>query len=173
MTLGTSDRPIDILLVEDNPGDARLTQELIEGSGYAANVSVVEDGETALAYMRREGEYSEASRPHLVLLDLNLPKMGGIEVLENMNGDDDLNSIAVFVLTGTQAEASLLTSYNVPPSRFFQKPVEAVRFKNAVKMAQSSTNLPPIGPKPAPEPGPEEMEAEAKGSKKWWWPFGS
>ena len=83
MTIGTSERPIRILLVEDEPADARLTQEALKESEYAHNFSLAEDGEVAMAMLRREGEHTNASRPDLILLDLNMPRMDGREVLPN------------------------------------------------------------------------------------------
>ena len=121
MTTGSPTNPLEVLLVEDNPADARLTEEILKDSDYTLKLSVVEDGEAAIAYLRREGEYATAPRPDLILLDLMLPKKSGQEVLAEMNEDAGLTTIPVMILTGTEAEQSLLWSYNIPPSRFLPK----------------------------------------------------
>ena len=169
MTIGTSENPLDILLVEDNPGDARLTEERIKDSGFVANVTVVEDGEAAVSYLRNEGEYVEASRPNLVLLDLRLPKKDGLEVLADINSDQSLSGIPVVILTGTQAEASILDSYDIPSNRFFKKPIDPDRLTTLVRIMRTAGQLGPIGPKP--EPVSSQAEPSKRG-KKWWWPFG-
>ena len=132
-----------------------------------ANVTLVEDGEAALAYLRKEGEYSEASRPDLILMDLNLPKKEGMEVLADINTDPDLQEIPVVILTGTQAEASLVESYGIPANRFLKKPVEPERLRNVVRFMRSFGKFPTIGQTSSP--------ASARGrqteKKKWWWPF--
>jgi CheY-like chemotaxis protein len=154
----------DILLVEDNPGDVELTKDTIGESKYAAEVAVVDDGEPALAYLRREGDYSEAQRPDLVLLDLNLPMKDGLEVLQEMAADTDLRSIPVMILTGTEAEESFLDSYGIPVSRFSRKPMELSRFEQVVSRLDDPIMRRPIAPQE-----PQRDEAAAK--KKWWWPF--
>ena len=116
MVTQVDDRPIEVLLVEDNPADARLAQDTIEQSSQQANITHAEDGEIALAILRKEGEYSSAPRPDLILLDLRMPRKDGTEVLAEINADEDLVSIPVMLLTGTEAEASLLESYAIPPS---------------------------------------------------------
>ena len=94
MTMGTSERPIRILLVEDDPADARLTQEALKASEYAHHLSLAEDGEVAMTMLRREGEHANASRPDLILLDLNMPRMDGREVLAELKRDSSLNKIS-------------------------------------------------------------------------------
>ena len=168
MTIGTAENPLNFLLVEDNPGDARLTEETIKDSDFVANVTLVEDGEAALAYLRREGEYSETYRPNLILLDLNLPKKDGMEVLADINTDPDLQEIPVVILTGTQAEASLVESYGISANRFLKKPVEPERLRNVVRFMRSFGKFPPIGPTSSPAPAGGRRTEE---KKKWWWPF--
>ena len=107
------ERPYHILLVEDNPGDVELTKEVIEESGHEASVVVVGDGEPAMMYLHQEGEYARAPRPDLILLDLNLPMKDGLEVLKEMAANESLSTIPVMILTGTEAEESLLESYNI------------------------------------------------------------
>jgi CheY-like chemotaxis protein len=154
----------DILLVEDNPGDVELTKDTIGESKYAAEVAVVDDGEPAMAYLRQEGEYAEARRPDLILLDLNLPMKDGLEVLRDMGEDSDLRSIPVMILTGTEAEESFLDSYGIPVSRFSRKPMELSRFEQVVSRLDDPIMRRPIAPQE-----PQRDEAAAK--KKWWWPF--
>ena len=154
----------DVLLVEDNPGDVELTKDVIEESKYAANVAVVDDGEPALAYLRREGEYAEARRPDLILLDLNLPMKDGLEVLREMAEDSDLRSIPVMILTGTEAEESFLDSYGIPVSRFSRKPMELSRFEQVVSRLNDPLMRRPIVPQ-------ELRRDEPPAKKKWWWPF--
>src|SRR5437870_383965 len=101
-------RPIEILLIEDNPGDARLTQEALKDGKVQNRLTVVPDGVEAMAYLHREGKYATAPRPDLVLLDLNLPKMDGREVLREVKGDDRLKTIPVVVLTTSAAEQDVL-----------------------------------------------------------------
>lgn len=154
--------PYHILLVEDNPGDVDLTKEVIEESSHEANVVVVGDGEPAMAYLRQEGEYARAPRPDLILLDLNLPMKDGLEVLKEMAADEGLSTIPVMILTGTEAEESLLESYNIPVSRFSRKPIELSRFNDVVNWLDNPAAHHPIVSPPPPTP-------ESK--KKWWWPF--
>ena len=128
MVSGLGDRPLEILMVEDNPADARLAQDTIEQSHQQANVTLVEDGDIALSVLRKEGEYSDAARPDLILLDLRLPNKDGMEVLADLSQDADLVTIPVMLLTGTEAESSLLESYSIPPEPVCPKaaPVGAV-----------------------------------------------
>ena len=118
------DRPFEVLLVEDNPGDVRLTQEALKDEAAINNIMVVEDGEQALAFLRREGEHGDARRPDLILLDLNLPKMDGREVLAEIKSDPDLKRVPVVVLTTSQAERDILESYNLHANSYITKPVD-------------------------------------------------
>ena len=168
MATDTAQRgPLQILLVEDNPGDVELTKELIEESGHEANVAVVDDGEPAMAYLRQRDEYAHAPRPDLILLDLNLPTKDGLNVLREMAADGELRAIPVMILTGTSAEESLLNSYNIPASRFSRKPIQLSRFNDVVRRLGEPAAKFPIMPPPAPPPTASESESK----KKWWWPF--
>ena len=167
MTWESGDRPIEILLVEDDPADARLAEETLKDAEHQTNVSLVEDGETALARLRGEGEHAGSVRPDLILLDLNLPGMDGTEVLGHIGNDPDLSSIPVMILTGTEAERSLLESYNIPPSRYCRKPLELDRFHRVIhQLGQLSRR-----PIQMPTMAPQSSEA-SEPRKRWWWPFG-
>ncbi|MDY6930437.1 MAG: response regulator [Halobacteriota archaeon] len=121
-------RPVEILLVEDNPGDVRLTQEAFNEGKIKNNLHIVGDGIEALKFLRNEGDYANAPRPDLVLLDLNMPRMGGREVLENMKADSVLKSIPVVILTTSEAEQDILKSYDLQANCYITKPVDIVQF---------------------------------------------
>ena len=165
MSLGSSEKPLEVLLVEDNPGDARLTQEAIKDSEYEASVTLAEDGEEAMAILRKEGAHSEAATPDLVLLDLRLPKKDGQEVLAEMFDDESLKSIPVFILTGTEAEQALLSSYNIPPMRYSKKPLDVRRLDTVVRQLRVFSQ------QPIEIPG-RRRQSKSSGGKRWWWPFG-
>ena len=169
MVTQIEDRPIEVLLVEDNPADARLAQDTIEQSQQAANITHAEDGEIAMSMLRQEGEYSSTPRPDLILLDLRMPRKDGTEVLAEMNADEDLVSIPVMLLTGTEAEASLLESYSIPPSRYARKPLQLEQF-NRVLGALGLFSRQPIQIPTASDT--REAIAEPEGRRRWWWPFG-
>jgi len=124
---------IEILMVEDNPGDVRLTQEALRAAKMLNNLHVVEDGEAALDYLYQRGQYALALRPDLVLLDLNLPKKDGREVLAVIKSDDMLKSIPVVVLTTSHAESDILRAYNLNANCYVTKPVDFQRFTEIVK----------------------------------------
>lgn len=124
---------IEILLVEDNPGDIRLTMEALKEGKVFNKVTVVEDGEEALKYLRREGKYADAVRPDLVLLDLNLPKKDGRQVLEEIKDDDELKCIPVVVLTTSKAEEDILRSYKLHANCYISKPVDFDQFIKVIK----------------------------------------
>lgn len=126
-------RPVEILLVEDNPGDVRLTQESFKESKVRNTLHVVRDGVEALAFLRGGGEYADAPRPDLVLLDLNLPKKDGREVLAEIKEDPDLKRIPVVVLTISKAEEDILRSYNLHANCYITKPVDLEQFLGVVK----------------------------------------
>lgn len=123
---------IDILLVEDNPGDVRLTQEALSGGKLKNHLYVAMDGEEAMDFLRRSGDHNEAPRPDLILLDLNLPKMNGHEVLAEIKKDDQLKHIPVVVLTTSEDEQDILTSYNQYASSYIVKPVSLEKFIQVV-----------------------------------------
>uniref|UniRef100_UPI0035615D23 response regulator n=1 Tax=Paraconexibacter sp. TaxID=2949640 RepID=UPI0035615D23 len=120
--------PIDILLVEDDPGDVLMTREAFEEHKVRNRLSVVADGVDAMRFLRREDEFADAPRPDLILLDLNLPRRGGREVLEDIKGDPALRSIPVVVLTTSSAEEDILRSYDLHANAYVTKPVDFERF---------------------------------------------
>jgi CheY-like chemotaxis protein len=126
-------KSIEILLVEDNPGDVRLTLEALKEGKVRNNLSVVADGVEALAFLRRQGKYTEAPRPDLILLDLNLPKKDGREVLGEIKLDEVLKRIPVVVLTTSRAEEDILKSYDLHANCYITKPVDLERFFTVVK----------------------------------------
>ena len=126
-------RPIEILLVEDSPEDADLTREALEDAKVANNLSVVADGAAALAYLRRQGEYAQATRPDLILLDLNLPKKDGREVLAEIKADEELKLIPVVVLTTSEAEQDIVRSYKLHANCYVTKPLDLDQFVTVVK----------------------------------------
>lgn len=124
---------IHVLLVEDDPGDVLITREAFAENKVRNNLSVVNDGVKALAFLRREGEYADAPRPDLILLDLNLPRMDGHEVLANIKCDVDLQRIPVVVLTTSDAEEDVLRSYDLHANAYVTKPVDFERFLGVVR----------------------------------------
>lgn len=126
-------RPINILLVEDNPGDVRLTQEAFREGNIKVNIEVARDGVEAISYLRKQAPFSEAILPDLILLDLNLPKKDGREVLAEIKNDPDLKRIPVVVLTTSNAEADILKSYNLHVNSYINKPVDFDRFFEIVQ----------------------------------------
>lgn len=126
-------RWIDVLLVEDDPGDILLTREAFELNKVRNKLHVVNDGEQAMAFLRREGEYAEAPRPDLILLDLNLPRKDGREVLQDIKGDKELRGIPVVVLTTSEAEEDILRSYHLHANAYVSKPVDFDQFINVVR----------------------------------------
>ena len=126
-------RPIEILLVEDDPGDVLMTREALEDSKVINNLHVVDNGEEAVAFLRREGGNTEAPRPDLVLLDLNLPRLDGREVLAQIKNDPDLRRIPVVVLTTSEAEEDVLRSYDLHANAYVTKPVDFESFAKVVR----------------------------------------
>ena len=127
------DRPIEILLVEDNPADVRLIIEAFKEGKVNNNLNIVEDGVEAMFYLHREGKYADVSRPDIVLLDLNLPKKDGREVLAEIKNDPCFKKIPVIVLTTSQTELDVLKSYELNANCYVSKPVEFERFLNVIK----------------------------------------
>jgi len=138
---------IEILLVEDNPGDVRLTREALKDGKIINKLHVAEDGVEALAFLRREGKYHNAVRPELILLDLNLPKKDGREVLAEIKADVALKRIPVVILTSSAAEQDIIKSYNLHANCYVTKPVDLDQFINVVKSIEhfwlSVVKLPP------------------------------
>jgi two-component system, chemotaxis family, response regulator Rcp1 len=129
----TAGRPLEILLVEDNPGDVRLTVEGLKEGKLRNNLHVARDGVEAMAFLRREGEYADAVRPDLILLDLNLPRMDGREVLTAIKSDASLKTIPVVILTTSRAEQDVLRSYELQANCYITKPVDLEQFITVVK----------------------------------------
>jgi CheY-like chemotaxis protein len=126
-------RPIEILLVEDNPGDARLAMEALREAKVHNNLRWVSDGVEALAYLQREGPYARAPRPDLILLDLNLPRKDGREVLAAVKADEELRRIPVVVLTTSQAEEDILKAYHLNANCYISKPVDLEQFMKVIR----------------------------------------
>ncbi len=126
-------RSVEILLVEDNPGDVRLTQEALKDNKVHNHLHIAEDGVEALAFLRREGKYSGSPRPDLILLDLNLPRKDGREVLAEIKADAQLRRIPVVVLTTSKAEEDILRAYDLSANCYITKPVDFEQFIRVVK----------------------------------------
>jgi two-component system, chemotaxis family, response regulator Rcp1 len=133
MSTRTGNRPIEILLVEDNPGDARLTQEALKEGKVRNNLHMAHDGVEAMAFLRREGKYKDMPRPDLVLLDLNLPRKDGREVLAEMKEHRDLRLIPVVVLTTSEAEQDVVRTYELRANCYITKPVDLEKFITIVR----------------------------------------
>jgi two-component system response regulator len=147
MSFSKKIRPVEILLVEDNPGDIRLTKEAMKETKIINNLNVVEDGVDVLAYLRKIGKYKEAIRPDLILLDLNLPKKNGREVLAEIKQDIKLKQIPVVILTVSKAEEDIIKTYKLHANCFITKPVDMDQFVKVVKSIElfwfSIVKLPP------------------------------
>ena len=126
-------KAVDILLIEDNPGDVRLTQEALNEGRIYNTLHVASDGIEAMEFLNKTGKFKNATTPDLILLDLNLPKMNGFEVLEKIKGDDKLKLIPIIILTTSQSEKDILTSYSMHVNCYVSKPVEYDSFMNVVK----------------------------------------
>jgi len=122
-----------ILLVEDNPGDVRVTKEGLKRAKVVNNLQVAEDGVEALAFLRREGEYAHVARPDLILLDLNLPRKDGREVLSELKADEELRYIPVVILTSSEAEEDVIRSYDLHANCYVTKPVNFEQFMHVVR----------------------------------------
>jgi chemotaxis family two-component system response regulator Rcp1 len=127
-------RPVEFLLAEDNPGDVRLTKEALRESKISNNLNVVPDGVEAMAFLRREGKYFDAPRPDVILLDLNLPKKDGREVLAEVKADPHLRLIPVVIITSSEAEQDVLKTYELHANCYVTKPVDLEQF---IKVIQS------------------------------------
>jgi two-component system, chemotaxis family, response regulator Rcp1 len=134
MTLiGENGMPINVLLVEDSPGDVRLTQEAFSATNSHIHLQVASDGVEAMAILKHEGIHDHAPRPDLILLDLNLPRMDGREVLAHIKEDDGLKAIPIVILTTSDAEADIVRSYELHANCYLNKPVQLDAFENLVK----------------------------------------
>jgi two-component system, chemotaxis family, response regulator Rcp1 len=125
--------PIRVLLVEDDPGDVELTLEVLDIEKVKLDLNVVEDGVEALAYLRKQGKYAEATRPDLILLDLNMPRKDGRETLDEIKQDDELKSIPVVILTTSDSDEDILRTYTHGASCYIKKPVGLNEFHTVVK----------------------------------------
>jgi two-component system, chemotaxis family, response regulator Rcp1 len=142
-------RPVEILLVEDNPGDERLTREALKEGKVYSNLHWVKDGVEAMEFLRRQGKYASVPRPDIILLDLNLPKKDGREVLQDIKNDAELKRIPVVVLTTSKAEEDVLRTYNLHANCYVTKPVDLEKFIVVVKSIDvfwlTVVTLPPNG----------------------------
>ena len=137
MTECTELEVVDVLLVEDDPGDILMTREAFQHHKIQNKLHVVTDGEQALQFLRRTGEYAEAPRPDLILLDLNLPRRSGHEVLAELKEDPQLRVIPVVILTTSQAEEDILRSYSLHANAYVSKPVDFERFMDVIRQIDS------------------------------------
>ena len=134
MNIDSLGRPANFLLVEDNPGDVRLTQEALKSHKVQNNLHVVTDGEEAMAFLRKQGKYKDAPRPDIILLDLNLPKKDGREVLAEIKSDQNLKTIPVVIISSSEAEQDIIKSYDLNANCYVTKPVN---FDQFIKVVQS------------------------------------
>ena len=130
-------RPIEILLVEDSPSDTDLTLEALKDFKVRNHVSVVEDGVQALQFLRRQGPFAEAPRPDMIMLDLNLPRKDGREVLAEIKADEDLKTIPIVVLTTSRADQDILRAYQLNANCYITKPVDFNQFLEVVRSIES------------------------------------
>lgn len=136
MSAPQNGEPIEILLVEDNPGDVRLTEKAFEEGSLANDLDVVTDGVEAMRYLRQEDEYAEKTLPDIVLLDLNLPKKNGDEVLEDIKNSEDLRHLPVVILTSSEAEEDIAATYNKHANAYLTKPVDFDGFTDIVNQIE-------------------------------------
>lgn len=143
----TTDRAVNILLVEDNPADVNMMRETLDESGMAVELHVVSDGEEAMEFLHREGPFAAVPRPDLVLLDIGLPRKNGLEVLSEVKGDPALRRIPVIILTTSKAEEDILKSYDLHANAYLTKPVHLDGFLQLVRSIKEfwfgSAKLPP------------------------------
>lgn len=144
----TKVRPVDILLVEDTPSDVRLTREALKEAKVMNTLHVVGDGVEAMEFLRRQGRYANSPRPDLVLLDLNMPRKDGREVLAEIKGDPNLKQIPVVILTTSKAEEDILKSYNLFANAYVSKPVDLSQFLKVISSLEqfwlAVVTLPPV-----------------------------
>lgn len=147
-------RPVEILLVEDSPSDTELTVEALKEAKVRNNLSIVEDGVQAIEFLRRLGKFAKAPRPDLILLDLNLPRKDGREVLAEIKSDDSLKTIPVVVLTTSRAEQDVLRAYHLNANCYITKPVDFEQFLSVIRSIESFwlyvVSLPPLTAKIPP-----------------------
>ena len=142
-------KPIEILLVEDNPGDADLAKEALDSSKVRNRLFIVDDGVKAMEFLRKEGEYKGVPKPDLILLDLNLPRMDGRQVLAEVKKDKELRMIPIVILTTSSAEEDILRSYNLHANCYITKPIDLNQFMKVVRTIEdfwlTIVRLPPNG----------------------------
>ena len=150
MTTTEVGSPIEILMVEDNPGDVEFAREALTEASVRKNLTVAEDGEQGLSLLRREGRYANAQRPDLILLDLNLPTINGREVLAEIKSDPDLRRIPVVILTSSEDENDVLETYNLHANAYVVKPVDLDKYMEVIKAVEGFwlgfVKLPSRGP---------------------------
>lgn len=137
MTIFGNMMPVNILIVDDNRADIRLVQEMFKKGKTIINLYVVLDGLEAIEYLRKQGKYKDATRPDLILLDLNMPRKDGREVLEDIKSDEELKRIPVIVMTISKAEEDILRSYNLHANAYIVKPIELNQFMNTIKSIEN------------------------------------
>ena len=130
-------RPLNVLLVEDNPGDVRLMREALRDGGAAKNLNAVENGEEAIAYLRRESPFADVPKPDLIFLDLNLPKKDGREVLDEIKGDNNLRRIPVVVLTTSEAERDVCRAYDLHANCYVKKPSDLDEYMEVIRACEN------------------------------------
>jgi two-component system, chemotaxis family, response regulator Rcp1 len=130
-------RPIEVLLVDDSYGDTLLTRQALTNSETATNVTIAEDGEQALRMLKRQGQFTRLPRPDIILLDLNLPKLGGREVLAEIKRDAELNTIPVVILSGSRAEAEVASTYALHANAYIAKPVNYANLQEIISAIES------------------------------------
>ena len=136
MADGDQEKAIDILLIEDNPGDVTLIKEALTEGKTLNKLSVVRDGEAALAFLRKQGEYKNSPRPDLVLLDLNMPRKDGRDVLMDIKIDPELKNIPVIILTSSEAKQDITNAYNMQANCYITKPVNLKQYFNVIKLIE-------------------------------------
>lgn len=172
MAQTNSDKSVELLLIEDNLGDVEITRRILAGSKFDLNINVAEDGEVAMTYLRQEGTFAQKPRPDLILLDLNMPKKDGYQVMEELRADPALQELPVMVLTSTSAENEGLYEQGIRPNSFCKKPLNLFQFDHFVSQLGSevigalATTSEPQPPLPAPEPDKPAEETKRL------WPFG-
>ncbi|MDX2002394.1 MAG: response regulator [Chitinophagales bacterium] len=127
------DQKYDLLLVEDNPGDVRLTQEILKDSRYVGRLHLAQDGEEAISFLFKEGRYQDSPTPHLVILDLNLPKRNGLEVLQEMKSNAKTNHIPVIILTSSESKQDIQNCYKLNANAYLTKPVDFDKYQHMIK----------------------------------------
>lgn len=138
MTNLANGKPMEILLVEDNPGDVRFTAEVLKEAQVRNNLSVAKDGVEAIAFLRREGQFLDAPRPDLILLDLNLPKKNGLEMLNEIKNAEDLKGIPVVILTTSEAEPDINKSFDLSANCYITKPIDVERLTMVMNSIKES-----------------------------------